>query len=51
MHCFALMHWSLYLRLKIQTPMLKKYNIAAKKSKYDQGGILGKSRCASVLGT
>ena len=34
--------------VKIKTSKLKKYNIAAKKSKFDLEEILGKSLCGSM---
>ena len=34
--------------IKIKTQVLKKYNIAAKKSKFNWREILGKSLCGSV---
>ena len=34
--------------IKIKTQVLKKYNIAAKKSKFNGRKILGKSLCGSV---
>ena len=38
----------LLVYIKVKTQMLKKYNIAAKKSKFDRRGILLKSVCSSV---